>query len=175
MTTIAYANGIMAADTRTTQGTEFQNGVLKIYNTGKYLVGVAGDLAAGRPVFDWIMQVQDRASDPGGFYEHKDTLRAEEADFTALIVSRDADIWYMEGPYGMETARDFEAIGSGDAYALGALCMGATAPEAVKLAIGLDSGSGGEVVITSFEHAAMDTYRGLTRRAKECSFISVVG
>lgn len=59
------------------------------------------------------------------------------------------DDWFvMWGPRGWERSRaKYLALGSGSEYAMGAMSMGATAEQAVAVAIEHDTGSGGEIMV----------------------------
>lgn len=73
--------------------------------------------------------------------------------FQLLWVRSNGDVFYakdnldLSGPLTV----DFIAIGSGDAFAMGALAMGADAVEAVEIASELDVWTGGEIVTLSVE------------------------
>lgn len=79
--------------------------------------------------------------------------------FTFLAVQRNGEAFYMTGPdfiSGPLTA-EFYSIGSGEQYAHGALAMGATAIEAVRIACKFDHFS--DFPLYEITHRAKTTWR----------------
>jgi hypothetical protein len=71
---------------------------------------------------------------------------------SALLVHPNGKLEYYEGlRWGRVTGADYAAIGNGASYALGALAHGATAIEAVRIGIRLDTHSGGRVQSVSLK------------------------
>jgi len=138
MSTIAYRDGIMAADTRAYSG-----GVTPVGEKAKIrkladgtLIGVSSTVpGGGETVIDWW----ERGHPKG------ETL---PSSFTMLAVDPKGRVFYVtdgthvSGPL----AAPFFAIGSGSDYALGAMAVGSTAREALKVAIELDVWTGGRVM-----------------------------
>jgi ATP-dependent HslUV protease subunit HslV len=135
MTTIAYRDGVLAADTRVTRGGYIMPGhFCKIGRSpGGDLVGVAGNCAKA---VGFLRAVISGSADP----------TAPEESVTALVISPDGQITVHEaaGRFDM-TGAPFWAIGTGTSAALGALHAGASAEEAVRIAMLIDNDSGGEV------------------------------
>ena len=138
MTTIAacLVTGVMAADSTWTDGTE--RGIArKVWRVRHELIGLAGDLCE---LEAWIHAYKAGDKPKGKPY----ALRLSS---TGLAVWTSADGW--------TPIRERQwAIGSGAAYASGAMAFGATPAQAVRFAITKDVGSGGRV----------RTYRLDTRR-----------
>lgn len=78
--------------------------------------------------------------------------RADDFRFSCLIMKPDlTDIILLDDEMHPQPVFDeFLAIGSGGAYALGALKAGATPTRAIEIAIECDGASGGPVVVEDF-------------------------
>lgn len=151
MTTIAYRNGIMAADSRAYAGSKIPIGTkLKITACDvegvPFLVGVSTSSPGfGEMVLNWFAaghNVHDGPPIPDGGF----TLLAVDAAGQGYYAN---DAWTLSGPL----TADWWAIGSGDGYAIGALAMGASAYEAVKIACANDPWTGGAIHTLSFDIA----------------------
>jgi hypothetical protein len=68
-------------------------------------------------------------------------------DFEAIIVGPDGYVALID-PVGfpMEIHNDFHAIGSGSYIAMGAMAAGASATDAVKYTMSLDTRCGGDII-----------------------------
>lgn len=134
MTTIAYRDGVLAADRLITSGTLRCGEMRKIAtNEAGWLCGCAGPITASAIVLAWI-----EAGAEG------EPPEAKEAD--AIIVSPDGAVHFWTG-YGPLTRAhgDFFAVGSGERIAVGAMAAGASAIDAVRIAIAHDTATGGPV------------------------------
>lgn len=158
MSTIAYYNGIMAADTLSVNGNEKMTGMSKIGSTAKYLFGFAGRLSSMDPMWKWITEVENDCDTPMDFRYHGIAPPDLDNDFTVLLANQDGQLWEMfaEGA-AVVMPRHYAAIGSGSDYALGALYFGersgeANALAAVVTAIEFDPHTGGSVQEISFGH-----------------------
>ena len=123
MTTIAYRDGIMAADMRAYDGRgDLPRGrKTKIENMSGVLVGVSSaGLGVCDAVKDWIRNGSDMSKKP------------EEIDginFMAIMVYPDGTAkFFSQNWHASTTFDDFYAIGSGECLAMGALAAGASAP-----------------------------------------------
>ena len=140
MTTICYRAGVIAADSQATMGGLKMPTEPKIIMSGGRLIGAAGDATAINKFTAFIAG------------KGKKPKLAKGEEFSAIVVDRDGHIDHWEE--GMEPDRvtlPFFAIGSGDELALGAMEMGATAVQAVEVAIKWDAASGGPVVSRRIE------------------------
>jgi len=130
LTTIAFKNGVLAADTQAT--CSYHSRVRKIHRMPDgVLLGGCGSTQDCHLVAEWLK----------GGQEGK-LPRSLEADF--IIVLPNGSILIAEGrfpPFPL-TAK-FAAIGSGSPVAMGAMEAGATALEAVKIAAKHDGGTSG--------------------------------
>lgn len=153
MSTVAYKDGVIACDSQVSNGSEYQNGIMKIGRTRRFLFGFAGRLGAMRPSYDWLLRIEDRYTDimPEEFYRWSDELGLEDEDGTILIADRSGNLWTITtGGYVVPHPRRFEAIGSGGAYSVGAMVFGASAVESVEVAKALDTGTSGQTFKLSF-------------------------
>lgn len=148
MTTIAYRNGILAADSRETTSDEsagdYAGKCVKLIRLPKGIVALQGDSGAGMAWLDWYGKGQS----DDALAAH---IRSTQADFTAVVLST-AGLWVWDSwliPQRV-TAR-FYAVGSGTKAALGALHMGASAVQAVKVACKIDPWSAPPIVSMSLK------------------------
>ncbi len=152
MTTIAYRDGILAADTMV-QGSQMNCGaVTKIaqHENTFTMGGACGSAEACQLFRQWIL---DGAVPPCP------TL-GDDAD--GLLIDGAGNTFFV-GPKGVMVPfkAKFVAIGSGEKFAMAAMHMGARAIEAVEVAIALDLHSAGPI-----DHFILpDTYPvNLTRK-----------
>ena len=133
MTTIAVRDGVMACDSRMTGG-YIAVCKSKVVEGRGCLVGFSGDAIAG---YSGAMYIAGEAQD-------RPTTSKDDVWF--LILRGDgmflADHEFRELPL---SGNKYFAIGSGEQAAMVAMHMGATAAEAVKMAIKVDENSGGTV------------------------------
>lgn len=144
MTTIAFRDGILAADTRgTDEG--YHPGIYrteKLFRVGEAVVATAGDDSTGMLFVDWFTARQKgkRVKPPAAL-----VLGAEGADFCVLVLMGEGLFWADKWCRLIKVSDEFYAIGSGSPYAMGAMAKGATAEEAVRIAMRWDPHTGGEV------------------------------
>jgi ATP-dependent protease HslVU (ClpYQ) peptidase subunit len=133
MTTIVYRNGIMAADSRAYGGDKVPIGEkvkIRRLEDGTLLGATSAIVGASQLVMDWYAEGCPKK--PEG-YDIPDK-------FTLLVVKPDGAAYMAnDGPNltGPLTA-PFQAVGSGEEFALGAMAHGASAVEAVVAACKLD-------------------------------------
>lgn len=150
MSTIAYRDGKMAADSRAYAGSSDPIGSKqKIFRLDDgTLIGVSTTRPGVSEAFvEWYERVHldtdaRHMDDP-----HPQVFSEPNGKLTALVVTPDESVYLFEEscmPSGPLEA-PFFAIGSGNQYALGALEMGASVEEAIACAIKCDVWSGGEV------------------------------
>lgn len=137
MTTIAYRDGVMAADTQIGQDSMIVPG--KAWKIARLpdgsLAGFCGKMVDCAAVLDWLARPETPAP-------------KVDASLDGLLVTPDGGLWAIEGPELHRCTFDapYSAVGSGARYALAAMMTGADARRAVEIAIALDDGSGGDVV-----------------------------
>jgi hypothetical protein len=149
MTTIAFRDGVMAADScislQTEAGGARKFRCEKLYRkfvknargkTETVIIGLAGESAPGLVFLDWYGTDKDKPTD----------LIEGGADFTALILTKrglfEADAYCRPE----KILNRFYAVGSGAKAAMGAMHAGATAIGAVKIAARIDPYTAGPFV-----------------------------
>ena len=144
MTTIAYRDGMIAADTGMAVGETL------IGHTTKIARNIAGDLAGAAGRSGYAMRFREWFK--GG--EHSPPPEAKETEHTldrGIIFRRDGTIEVHE-PDGVFTIRaDYYAFGTGREVALGAMAQGATAEEAVRATMKYDAYTFGMVEVLKSE------------------------
>lgn len=132
MTTIAYRDGVLAADSLVTLGsTKVHGSYQKIRRIGDYLIGTAGSVADCQAFVVWLK-------------EGDDTLPPPKGEYGALVVGPQGKVREIENGSVLPSPRGakFFALGSGGPFALAAMYAGATAAEAVKIAAKIDTNTG---------------------------------
>jgi len=131
VTTIAYRDGILAADSLVTLGdTKVHGSFQKIRRIDDYLIGTAGGVADSERFIQWLKA--------GGEDE------CPKGSYSALIIDPRGRLREIESGSLLPRPRNakFAAIGSGAPYAIAAMWAGATAIEAVKIAAKIDTSTG---------------------------------
>ena len=129
MTTIAYKDGVMAADSQTDWF--YRETVdIKIQKKHGVMVGSCGNTGDGKKFRDWILNKGDKP-------ELKDK-------FSALVVRNGRVTQYDSCLVPMRSEK-YTAIGSGAAFAIAAMDCGKNAIEAVRIAKRRDISTGGRI------------------------------
>lgn len=147
MTTIAFRDGILAADSAITTA-----GVLDGY-AEKIAANKKGDLFAGSGSFEEIEEIKDwflrgeKGPAPEIFRDE-----AGETETKVMVFRASGRIDTMNSkprwsPIFLPEALPFVSLGSGDHLALGALAMGATAVEAVQIASLFDGATNSRILV----------------------------
>lgn len=138
MTTIAFKDGLFAADSKVSGNGTLQGYIKKIKQIGKIYIACCGSEPACIEFEKFI----------AGKKYNKEVFSEEGSkNFQALIVNKktkSVSIYYnclIECPCDF----DFYAIGSGNELAKGAMLMGASAKQAVEAAAKLDVYTGGDI------------------------------
>lgn len=142
MTTIAYRDGILAADTGITSGNIIAPGsVVKIVvmPDGR-LAGASGDASF---VSMWLRWAASGAPEPSPEIKERDGNTIG----WGLIVERDGSVTEYDSAGSFNMVAPYYALGSGEQIALGAMWAGASAEDAVRAAIAIDKGTSGDVVV----------------------------
>lgn len=140
MTTIAYKDGVLAADTLCVNGYTRAGYLTKIARgSDGVLGGSAGTAAFNRRFLEWI--TAGRVTEPPRAETDKDS---NSRDF-GFIVLLDGQLELHEPEGVLTISAPFYACGSGREIAVGAMAAGASAEQAVKVAIELDCYSGGDI------------------------------
>lgn len=168
MTTITYKDRKIASDGQISFGDRIDNYSLKkVRKINGCLVGGAGRLSSVLQFFDWFQEWSD-AQQVQGESPHVKVFVPEgidDEDFYGLVIFADEVIFMYEGgkkSYQM-TGSPHYAIGSGSDYALAAMDAGASADEAVAIAMARDVYTGGEIFIEELDPEPIE----LTRQVAE--------
>jgi ATP-dependent protease HslVU (ClpYQ) peptidase subunit len=141
MTTIAYRDGIIASDSQATQGI-VKSRIRKMWKLSKGILAVAGDYNQGMSLLTWM--VASLASPDG-----EEPGPPDLSETGAFFLTKKGLYMYDQSPMPILIEEPFYAIGSGQELALGAMTMGASAKEAVKVASKWDVNTGGRIVTMS--------------------------
>lgn len=138
MTTIAYRNGILVADTGLTDGNTCWSGIAKkIYETPIGVLAHAGD-ADPQPLIEYIVSYERLPS-------KKEIMEADQlGDSDFLFIDKGHEIkhlWRCDDRKGnasdagnIQIYSEYFAMGADKELAIGALAAGATAEHAVNIA-----------------------------------------
>ena len=163
LTTIAYRDGIISADTMDIFSETTHFGMTKLGRGERCLFGFAGSVRQMPQVFEWLKRRGDQSGHPNTWL--KDGV--ENCDkFDAILIIEGLSHQMAQGrprtdpkifriaPGGIcveyTDIPQFIAIGSGSPFALGAMHAGASAPQAVAAAIRYDLCTGGRVSSVEF-------------------------
>jgi len=136
MTTVAYRQGVMVGDRRVTEDSLVAFEMRKVFKrrSDGALIGGVGNTTILQRYAEWFLD-GERGFKPG--------LGATKDDETCFIVARpNGRVEYHDRNGIQPILGKFFAIGSGASAALGALEMGATARQAVRVASKYDVNTG---------------------------------
>jgi 20S proteasome alpha/beta subunit len=139
LTTIAWRDGVLAADTLVTSNSIRDGHQQKIHRVGPVLVGGVGYCGTYELFRTWVRGGM-KGDSP---YQGRDDGHGFLASRCAVLCFGGSGPRHVRGP--------FSAHGSGWEIAMGAMAMGANAEQAVRTAIEWDTGSGGEVTVLKLE------------------------
>lgn len=134
MTTIAYRDGVLAADSLSTSNGLRDNVGRKIWRVGRLLVGAAGGRGDCLRFRAWVAE---------GCIGPNPFVGSEGGNGLVITPEGQVACWGTAGPWPVTSP--FYSLGSGYQIAVGAMEMGASAEEAVRAAIVHDTCSGGPV------------------------------
>jgi hypothetical protein len=152
MTTIAFKAGIVASDSRLTQGGDIMpERTPKVWFSKRHPVIYAGCGMVSQFFGAGLLldQMENLPWDNPVWRPHGDF---DLDDATFMIVTRRSEVYYFEGKFYYPVAAPFFAMGSGSVAARAAMMAGASAEQAVEIACSLDSGSGLPVNIVRVEN-----------------------
>lgn len=142
MTTIAYRDGVIAADTSMTAGSSRQGRVVKVAaNDMGQLAGAAGRATYMAAFLAWFSK---------GCWD--DPPKAEKTDDQCdrgIVVHWDGSLTVYEDGGSFDLTAPYYAIGSGKPEALGALFAGADAETAVRAAMEHDTFTAGDITVVA--------------------------
>lgn len=137
MTTICYAQGIMAADRMVASNNSRHGLMTKIHKIDGHLVGISGSADVAVALLAWFKN--GRSDDDWPSLQH------EESECSMMVVTPEGVITvYDRYPLPIVFSQSFHAIGSGRDFALAALHLGHDPVKAIEVASALDlyTGSG---------------------------------
>jgi len=140
VTTIAFKNGVLAADTGLTTSS-VAGEIKKINKCEDFIGGACGNVVDVHKFLDWV----EKGADPEALPKFAD-------DFKGLLIDKTHNVRfvYKEG-ISCSVDAPFHAVGSGEEVAKGAFIAGATAKEAVQAAIHIDPYTRGHVDALRFK------------------------
>lgn len=146
MTTIAYRDGVLAADTRCVRRGTI--GVArKLFCGAGWIAGACGEASDIHHFMRWYQAGADLDNLPTFLmYGDEETPSVE-----ALIVTRGGVERWTHHFQPTPVLDPYCAVGSGEQFATAAMYMGATAEEAVRVAMALDPGTGGTIEVLTFD------------------------
>lgn len=141
MTTIAFRDGILAADQAIFDRDTYCGQTVKIHRAGCGSIGgVAGCFGDASTFREWMSSavVVDFIVNPPPQFDHENS--------EALLIKPDGSVfWIGPGKRWVQQWGPYFAIGSGFRIAMGALAAGVSAEQAVKIACDLDAYTRGPV------------------------------
>ncbi|MFA5567960.1 MAG: hypothetical protein WC972_04855 [Trueperaceae bacterium] len=142
MTTIAYRDGVLAADTQVNNGSARVGTVQKVHRRADgHMAAGTGDFSYTQRFIAWFLGGE--AGEPP-LPKRGDDGNDEGQGF---IFRPDGRIVCFEGTGPNELTAPYWAQGSGRNFALGAMAHGASAEEAVQAAMRHDVWTGGEITV----------------------------
>ena len=126
MTVIAWDGKIIAADKQGTYGNLIRV-AKKLFRVKDEIVCLAGTAGTGMRVLEWYKS----GADPS---EWPEDLQTSDDWCQVIVANKHGAFWYDQQPYRMKVREPFTAWGIGADFAIGAMAMGATAIQAVKIA-----------------------------------------
>lgn len=144
MTTIAYRDGVMAADSQGTNNGLHAADRTKVYDINGWLLGGCG---ASSQLDEYLAWFRDSCKD-GKLRKAPDYLQTSgDNGYTVLLVNKKTRAMYQvaDGLWPFRIKGKYAATGSGMSLALGAMAMGGTAKQAVQAAIKHDVYSSGSI------------------------------
>lgn len=131
MTTIAFKDGVMVGDGRTTvSNTIVEDTAVKVHKSGHYLIGFAGSAAC-----------ETRYNRAPNLLEMQKNL--DEESYYLVFDKSKQELCELSHQGVFKITSEYYAIGSGMDFALAAMDTGASAREAVEIACQRDVYSGG--------------------------------
>lgn len=168
MTSIAVKDGIMVSDGRVTLGdTVIKDDMVKVFWVNNYLVGGAGRARSISTFVHWLQKQTDYtivSNEVGDLVDLVPPVLEDDEGFSALVLTPTKQVLLYDGNIPIDLGNDvYTSIGSGSVYCLAAMDAGASAEDAVKIAMKRDVYSGGEITIVQLE----DEPEPLTREIAE--------
>jgi ATP-dependent HslUV protease subunit HslV len=156
MTTVAYRDGILAADSLATSGDTVTGQAVKLKRLADgRLAAMLGRSGAAQRLLAWI-EAGAQGEQPGG-------------DAGVVIVDDDGASYYDDGVSERCSRAPFKAWGTGGCLAMGAMAAGASAEQAVRIACEWDIYTGGDVIALSLHASDCAVHNEPAYPAGECN------
>lgn len=138
MTTIVFANRVMAADGRLSNdmGTIITDSYCKVRKCGRYIVGLCGKASDFETVFSWFVDGADLQDIPEGDWEAMVWDRVNEK--IGILEAEGANFIWID-------KNEVHAIGSGAEIARIAMVCGKTTTEAISMTALYNKDTGGKI------------------------------
>ncbi len=146
MTCIAYRAGVISADTMISSNSALYGHSRKIAQNGKLLAGACGGSVLCRAFLDWFNR---------GMKGHPPRMKGDGITATGAVFYDTSRFIVVDQDGINDLHMPFFAMGSGGAYAKGALASGCTPQEAVEIAARFDHFTGGAIETMSADPLAM--------------------
>lgn len=146
MTTFAYKDGILVADSAATCAGTYNGSTRKIFASKKGgLVAVSGDMAANAAFKKWVEEKHCVGDIP-----------STDASYSGLWIKPDGGVFVLEFGAAVQIEAPFVAGGSGMDLAMGAMAAGASAQDAVLIATCFDTASRGPIQIAKLSELSVE-------------------
>lgn len=144
MTTIAFDGSTIAADTMNRDGHGLKDYASKLMIGNNLIVGGAGE---SHKIRAWWNKVKTMTVSEIIEHGYPDFNPQYNDQAIMLVDTVTLKCYKLAGSMFQLCSRGFHAVGSGRDYALAALHMGQSAPQAVQVAMEFDAGTGGEIEV----------------------------
>lgn len=135
MTTIAYKDGILACDSKVSgSGAKFCTWT-KIFDLGNAVAAFSGPILSIEIIKEFIVKSPKK-------WQSALAKKPDGSELAVGIVLVKKKIWIIESSIAWQVEEQPLALGSGSAFALGAMYAGFSAPKAIEIACQLDCYSG---------------------------------
>lgn len=149
MTTVAYKDGVIAGDGLCTHASYVSSrSFQKIVATDSHLAGISGQADYGAAFLEWVKAGCDPKHIPLSATKTTGDIDAFVVDASGNVTAYGQDMM----PLSLGRPK-FYAVGSGWAFAIGAMAMGASAEQAVRIAAKFDTATGGKIVTRRLKRA----------------------
>lgn len=158
----------MVGDGRCSLGsTVIKDDIVKVFWINNHLMGGAGRARSISTFAQWLQKHTDYTivnQEVGDLVDLIPPVLQDDEEFTALVLTPDRQVLMYDGNVALNLGQDVTAsIGSGSVFAIAAMDAGASAEDAVKIAMKRDVYSGGEITVVQLE----DEPEPLTREVAE--------
>lgn len=179
MTTIAVKDGIMVGDGRCSLGsTVIKDDMVKVFWINNHLMGGAGRARSISTFAQWLQKHTDYTivnQEVGDLVDLIPPVLQDDEEFTALVLTPDRQVLMYDGNVALNLGQDVTAsIGSGSVFALAAMDAGASAEDAVKIAMKRDVYSGGEITVVQLEEEPEPLTREIAENLSKDELINLM-